>query len=145
MSAVFGKPLLIELEPSRQLNILLLVMHGITMISIVLSAASLSIKIGFMLLIIVSCIHCCKQTAAVLRVVMKKDNECDVFFANGEHREARLRGNSYVSYYLIILGLQLEPNAQGHYICLMRDSMDKAAWCRLRSGLRIASKDLTQN
>lgn len=104
----------------------------------------MAMKMGFGLLVIVSCIHYGKEINAISRIVMKKDNEWDLFFVNGEQCEARLIGSSYISYYLIILGFRLEQEAKNTYVCLMRDSIVESTSCRLRSALRVFAKHSVQ-
>ncbi|MET0065476.1 MAG: protein YgfX [Candidatus Thiodiazotropha sp.] len=127
----------IEPESSRLRRIWWLLLYLVAGASVALSGLSWGTRGGlFAILLLSGVIHHRRQRfsspSEVVRVVLTASGWCRLYMAGGRQRKARLRGDSFVSPWLIVLRFDL-PQGQGRpSLVLFRDALDQDRMRRLR-------------
>jgi hypothetical protein len=136
----YAETLLINIRPSRQLVLYLLLVHGLLAISVlkVFSASGYSAYwlLIALALLISSCVYSLRSTIRIRQIIFNLDGNCLLTMKTGSKHEAVLSSQMYISDFLIILAFT-DGNHRRINAIVLRDSIDRVVLKQLRSWLKI--------
>jgi len=132
----------VELKPSRHIAALLAVVHGAGAVVVVPLDLPLAAKLAIGVLVLASFARAIWHYAllrgrhALTALDVHENGEAAVRARDGEWRDARILGTSYVSPSLSAINLRLADACFAHHILLVTDNCDPEAFRRMRVHLR---------
>lgn len=136
-------PLFIDIKASKLKLAFLVMMHVLTIASILLLDNSVfsdaSLKVLFVLAVIASFRFYWHHQKDLVHIHFKSDNQVDLIIADQEHCDLNLSCESYISAILMLLVLKDGQTGLSHHVMVLPDSMDAAMHSQLRARLKLAS------
>ena len=130
--------LLLDIEPSRQLILVLLCTHGLALIAVITlyTSAGVSIASVLVFLLITSLVYNMKKIGQVRRVYMAPAGECTIVTADGRTYRASLLDGCYSSDWMTILAFSVTDIKKTFYTVIVSDSLDANVLKKLRSYMK---------
>ncbi len=136
-----NEQLIIEINPSRQLLCLLVLLHGFAIAALYLLDIPLLATIAAIPALVFSLNYYIKKIREVVRIIAKSDNEWLLYKSDGSSFNACLTGKTYISDWLTILVFSSYESSSLISVHLLSDSVKSSILSQLKLRLKVMAHE----
>jgi len=132
-----NSPIIIKIEPSKQLLVSLLCVHALALYALLLTSASLLVTLSITVFIALSFVFYINKSQEFSGVVAEADNEWILIMKDGSKLNCSLSNRTYLSNWLSLLVFISAEQATSKYVILMNDSVSAELLSQLKLRLKV--------